>query len=289
MGDTKIDWCNKVWNPMTGCTRVSEGCRNCYAATMAKRLAGMNSMHWLNGRTFDQVMTHPDKLEEPRQWKKPRVVFVDSMGDLFHKDVPDEFIRQVFDVMAMANWHQFLILTKRGQRMAEMSVDLGIPKNVWLGVSIEDQQSAYERIPWLWEIDHPKLFVSAEPLLGPVKLPMKFHLSTWLKWLIIGGESGRGVARPCDPQWVRDLIYQVQPAGIPVFFKQWGEWIHRSQLQWSNIPFTVGQFPEEYEFCCVGKTKAGHVLDGLTYHEIPESIQAIMGTPPLAETIRGEL
>lgn len=321
MGKSNIAWTDYVWNPVTGCTKVSTGCKNCYAARMAVRLAGMNSYGWMNGRTFDQVKEHPEKLEEPLFWKKPRRIFVDSMGDLFHEKVSDEAILRVFGIMEECSHkarpvvpaqsvpggddfagsragshepalealrcHQFLILTKRPERMAKMSLEMRIPENVWLGTSIEDQVSSDERLAWLMEIDHPNLFVSTEPLLGPIKLPRKFYLSTWLKWLIIGGESGPG-ARPCDPEWVKELIYQAAAAGVRVFFKQWGMWIHRSQLP-HNFAFTEKDFPPEYEYLRTTKEKAGNMIDGVVREEYPEGLQMNdAGCPPSHPDLRSE-
>lgn len=220
-----IEWTEATWNPTTGCDRISPGCDHCYAMTLAKRLKGMGQPRYqrdgdprTSGPGFGLTL-HPDKLKEPNRWRKPRVVFVNSMSDLFHKDVPLDFIDAVWDTMATTPQHTYQILTKRPKRMsravAELSEHLVLP-NVWLGTSIESDD-------YVWRADHLRAapaavrFISAEPLLGP--LP-SLDL-TGIDWLIVGGESGPD-HRPIDGAWVRDLRDRCQEAGTAFFFKQWG-------------------------------------------------------------------
>jgi protein gp37 len=259
VGKTKIEWTEYSWNPVTGCTPASEGCQNCYAKRMATRLKGRYG--YPEDEPF-KVTLHPEKLKEPLKWKKPRRVFVCSMGDLFHEQVPDEYIAKVWEVMNNASQHTFLVLTKRPQRMKDFLARLGwyihdrdgypmeavldeggkyTLKNVWLGVTAENQQRADERIPILLQIPAAVRFVSIEPMLGPVVIPEE-----WPDWVICGGETGPG-ARPIHPDWVRSLRDQCQVAGTPFFFKSWGEWAEHK----------------------VGRKKAGRLLDGRTWDEIP--------------------
>ena len=213
MADTKIAWADKVWNPTTGCTEVSPGCAHCYARTLSRRLQAMGQAHYVNG--FD-VALHPDSLHLPLTWKKPKRIFVNSMSDLFHKAIPDEFIQRVFDVMLKADWHTYLILTKRATRMLEFMTEHGeyVQDNIWLGVSVENQHFANTRIPALLATPAAVRFLSCEPLLGPLNLTGfgsptwgKIPLSHWLHWTIVGGESGPH-ARPMDITWARDLKAQ---------------------------------------------------------------------------------
>ncbi len=224
-----IEWTDATWNPTTGCDRVSPGCDHCYALTLAKRLQAMGNPRYMrdgNPRTSGPgfgLTTHPDKLDEPFRWRKPRRVFVNSMSDLFHASVPEDFIFSVFDVMASVPQHHFQILTKRPRRMltvvnrwySKTRSDL-IP-NVWLGVSVEDQKWSDKRIPLLADVPASVRFLSCEPLLGPIRLT---HVSE-LHWVIVGGESGAG-ARPMDEAWVTSLRDQCIASGVPFFFKQWG-------------------------------------------------------------------
>lgn len=262
---SKIEWTEKTWNPIAGCSRVSEGCRHCYAEIMAKRLVAMGQEKyqdtvdergfWTGKINFDEKA-----LLEPLNRKKPTVYFVNSMSDLFHENVPDEWIARIFDVMYRANWHTFQVLTKRPQRMYDVVSshyeefgDLGgpPPKHVWLGVSVENQQAADERIPLLLSTPAAVRFLSCEPLLGPVKFfdhwitratsSIDYHQRTGgnpfvgerVDWVIVGGESGPG-ARPMHPDWVRSLRDQCQTSGVPFFFKQWGEYTPLSPLYLSD-------------------------------------------------------
>jgi len=357
MAKTNIEWTEETWNPVTGCTPVSAGCEHCYARRMATRLAGRC------GYPKDEpfaITLHPDRLTQPLRWRKPRTVFVCSMGDLFHERVPSEFIDQVFAVMAACPQHTFQVLTKRPERMRDLLVHEDVlcdisraasnmaqhelisedrydaidealrgdssiwpPPNVWLGVSVEDQQTADERIPLLLQCPAALRFVSCEPLLGPVRLQRQLGFEyrhrhkdgSWFKpipgsypvrlldWLIVGGETGPG-ARPMHPQWARSIRDQCQAAGVPFFFKQWGEWLHGSQVppvspdpqQWTrgqlvhwlpsglitiaprqteHLPTQivdedeqhVGQVVRVYR---VGRKRAGRLLDGQLHEAMPE-------------------
>jgi protein gp37 len=238
MGNSKIEWTDKVWNPVTGCSKISPGCDNCYAYSMSKRFC----KEWgLSADDPFKVTIHPDRLNQPINWKKPSKIFVCSMADLFHDDVPTEFISDVFRVMEQAKQHTFLILTKRPERMRQLinGVVTGWEtehrKHIWLGVTAENQEQANKRIPVLLQIPAAVRFVSVEPMLGTVDinqyLPHNPRLFSernghkgFLDWVICGGESGPG-ARPMHPDWVRNLRDQCQTAGVPYFFKQWGEWL----------------------------------------------------------------
>lgn len=245
---TKIEWTEESWNPVTGCTKKSYGCRNCYAERMANRLAGRFGY----SKYFPfSVTIHEDKLEKPLHWKKPRRIFVCSMGDLFHENIPFEFIKRVWNIIEQCPQHTFQILTKRPLELIAFTKwmagddDISIahwPRNCWLGVSVENQGAADARIPILLQIPAAVRFVSVEPMLGPVDLKeIKYpdgdivtcvgksgHLPPpWngatLDWVICGGESGPG-ARPMHPAWARSLRDQCQDTGTSFFFKQWGNW-----------------------------------------------------------------
>jgi len=210
---SSIEWTGATWNPVTGCTKVSAGCKNCYAERMAKRLQAMGQRNYRDGFA---LTLQPHMLEHPLSWKKPQTIFVNSMSDLFHEDVPLDYIRQVFDVMEHASWHRFQVLTKRADRLAELAPKLDWPENVWMGVSVENWDSV-ERIDALRATPAALKFLSLEPLLGP--LP---HLNLHgMDWVIVGGESGPG-ARPIQEEWVVDLRNQCKQALVPFFFKQWG-------------------------------------------------------------------
>ena len=217
-----IEWTDATWNPTTGCDRVSAGCDNCYALTLARRLKAMGLAKYQNdgdprtsGPGFALTL-HEDTLNTPYRWRAPRLVFVDSMSDLFHPEVPLDFIQRVFSVMADTPRHTYQILTKRSKRLADFAPDLDWPPNVWMGVSVENDRYTF-RIDHLRSVEAAVRFVSAEPLLGP--LP-GLDLSS-IHWLIAGGESGPN-ARPMDEAWVRDLRDQCREANVAFFFKQWG-------------------------------------------------------------------
>ncbi len=214
MGDkSAIEWTDATWNPVTGCTKVSPGCKNCYAERLSFRLQAMGNPRYRNGF---RVTLHPDQLRLPLKWKEPRMIFVNSMSDLFHEAIPEEFIHRTFEVMTKAHWHIFQILTKRAQRMAELAPRLPWPQNVWQGVSVENARYEW-RIAYLQKVPSAIRFISVEPLIGPIPfLPLDA-----VHWVIVGGESGPN-HRPIDPEWVRQIRDRCLTAGIPFFFKQWG-------------------------------------------------------------------
>jgi protein gp37 len=236
MAQSKIEWTESTWNPLTGCNKISPGCKHCYAERMAKRLHAMGQPNYING--FKLTM-HPQVLEKPLEWKTPQVIFVNSMSDLFHKDVPLDFIQQVFDVMKRAHWHQFQVLTKRSERLLELSPKLEWVDNIWMGVSVENADYTF-RIDHLRKTGARIKFLSVEPLLGPIP---KMNLKG-INWVIVGGESGPG-ARPLEREWVVDIKNQCIKARVPFFFKQWGG---------------------------VQKKKAGRLLDGKTWDQMPKEI-----------------
>ncbi len=228
-----IEWTDATWNPVRGCTKVSPGCKHCYAETFAERFRGVKGHPFEQG--FDLRLV-PDALQLPLKWRAGRRIFVNSMSDLFHEDVPAAYIHRVFDVMREASQHQFQVLTKRAHRMATLSTKLEIPPNVWMGVSVESEKYV-TRIDALRRIDADVRFLSLEPLLGPLE---QLNL-TGIRWVIVGGESGHG-ARPMDAEWVRSIRGQCQAADVRFFFKQWGG---------------------------ARKKQAGRVLDGRTWDEMP--------------------
>jgi protein gp37 len=212
-GKSAIEWTDATWNPVTGCTKISPGCKHCYAERLATRLQWLGNPRYQRG--FD-VTLHPDQLTLPLRWRQPRRIFVNSMSDLFHESVSEEFIQKVFEIMVQAPWHIFQILTKRAQRLADLAPQFPWPPNVWQGVSVENAH-------YTWRIDHlrnvPAIvrFLSIEPLLGPIKtLPLD-----GIHWVIVGGESGPRY-RPMNPVWVRRIRDQCVAADVPFFFKQWG-------------------------------------------------------------------
>lgn len=213
---SRIEWTELTWNPTVGCTKVSAGCKNCYAETMARRLQAMGVNGYENGFKLTLM---PERLAEPLERRKPTVYFVNSMSDLFHEKVPFEYIRRVFEVMAHAPQHTFQVLTKRAERMAEFCNGIDVPPNVWLGVSVENRRHGVPRIDVLRQIDAAVRFLSIEPLLqdvGEIEL-------TGISWVIVGGESGPK-ARPMKPAWVDSIKRQCDDANVAFFFKQWGTW-----------------------------------------------------------------
>lgn len=309
MGKTTIDWATDVWNPVTGCQKVSQGCKNCYAERIASRFWGE--------RKFTDVICHEDRLEIPLHWNKPRRVFVNSMSDLFHPAVPFEFIKRAFQVMTQAEQHTFMVLTKRPERMVQYFKWDGFggdnpyawPGWIWLGVSVEDQAAADDRIPLLLQTPAKVKFISAEPLLGPIDFDLfnqeileyeDNHAMFWhskkcdgycdyacggdfykgsINWVICGGESGPE-ARPMHPDWTRSIRDQCQQAAVPFFFKQWGEWLHRSQvdstmqgnLAMANVfgkDFQYHHWQDGSVSIRVGKKAAGHLIDGKEWREFP--------------------
>jgi protein gp37 len=266
LANSKIEWTEKTWNPITGCTKISEGCKHCYAERMSKRLAGRCGYD--KDEPF-KVTYHPDKLDEPLRWRKPSKIFVCSMGDLFHEGVDDGFLCRIFDVMAVAEHHTFLILTKRPNRMREFFARCvhGNFQNIWLGVTAENQQRADERIPILLQIPAAKRFVSVEPMLGPIELRLVGGPGD-LDWVICGGETGPG-ARPMHPDWVRSLRDQCVRAGTPFFFKSWGDWGFEPYPQNGKAPYESVTIDSAIMFRC-GKKKTGRLLDGEEWNEYPK-------------------
>ncbi|WP_420389359.1 DUF5131 family protein [Marinobacter sp.] len=211
-----IEWTEQTWNPVTGCTKVSPGCKNCYAETMARRLKAMKANGYEKG--FELTL-HPERLGQPLQRSKPTTYFVNSMSDLFHEDIKDSFIDKVFDVIARAPQHTFQILTKRAERLAQYANGRTIPSNAWLGVSVEDKDYGVPRIDLLRDVEGVTRFLSVEPLLEDIgQINLK-----GIHWVIVGGESGPK-ARPMKPEWAIKLRDQCVAANVPFFFKQWGNW-----------------------------------------------------------------
>ncbi|OGQ91852.1 MAG: hypothetical protein A2289_11690 [Deltaproteobacteria bacterium RIFOXYA12_FULL_58_15] len=208
-----IEWTEATWNPVRGCSKVSAGCKHCYAETFSERFRGVPGHPFEQG--FD-VRLVPEALELPLRWRRPRMIFVNSMSDLFHEDVPLKFIQQVFGVMERASQHQFQVLTKRSKRLVELSGDVPWPTNIWMGVSVENADFTW-RVRDLQRVPASVRFVSAEPLLGPIpRLPLR-----GMHWVIVGGESGNK-ARPMSVTWVQSIRRQCEFRGVPFFFKQWG-------------------------------------------------------------------
>ena len=234
--NSSIEWTESTWNPVTGCTKISDGCRHCYAERMARRLKAMGQKNYANGF---KVTLHPHALNLPLKWKKPQTIFVNSMSDLFHKEVPISFIHEVFDIMTEAYWHRFQVLTKRASRLKKIAAEFSWPDNVWIGVTVENNKYM-KRIDHLRNVPAIIRFLSLEPLLGP--LP-NLDLTN-IDWVIVGGESGPG-ARPMEKDWVMDIYRQCQNAMVPFFFKQWGGY---------------------------NKKKAGRLLNGKEYSEVPNVI-----------------
>ena len=233
---SSIEWTESTWNPVTGCTKISSGCKYCYAERMAERLQSMGQANYTNGF---RLTLQPHILELPLSWKKPQSIFVNSMSDLFHKDVPLVYIRRVFDVMHRAHWHRFQVLTKRADRLVQLGASLEWSPNIWMGVSVETEEY-YSRIDNLRSSDAQIKFLSLEPLLGP--LP-NLNLDG-IDWVIVGGESGPR-ARAMASEWVTDLRNQCCQAGVPFFFKQWG-----------------GR----------NKKRAGRLLEGRTWDQLPSDL-----------------
>jgi protein gp37 len=230
---SRIEWTHATWNPVTGCDKVSPGCAHCYAETFAERFRGVPGHSYQQG--FD-LKLWPERLAIPLNWKRPRLVFVNSMSDLFHEDIPFEFVCDIFRSMKKADWHTFQILTKRADRLAELAPLLDWPPNVWMGVSIENRRFVY-RADRLRRIRAAVRFISAEPLLGPLEGLRLEGIS----WLIAGGESGHK-HRPVKIEWLRELRDRCQTDGVPFFFKQWGGTTSKAGgrvldgREWSEMP-----------------------------------------------------
>ncbi|MGB7210500.1 MAG: phage Gp37/Gp68 family protein [Pyrinomonadaceae bacterium] len=232
--NSHIEWTESTWNPVTGCKKISPGCKNCYAERLSKRLKAMGQANYRNGF---KLTLQPQMLELPLRWKRPQTIFVNSMSDLFHVDVPLDYIQKVFDVMNRAHWHRFQVLTKRADRLAEIESKLSWSANVWMGVSVESQKYV-QRIDDLRKTGAKVKFLSLEPLLGPLN---SLNLKS-IDWAIVGGESGYGF-RPIKEEWVLDIRKQCEDSGVPFFFKQWGGF---------------------------NKKKTGRLLEGRTYDEMPK-------------------
>jgi protein gp37 len=229
MGRTGIEWTDVTWNPVTGCTQVSSGCDNCYAATLANRL--LKETYLSRPPVVDSDITRrdpfavrlwPERIRQPLSWREPRTVFVNSMSDLFHVDVPEDYVRRLFDVMLEADWHTYQILTKRPSRAARFWRRNGspfsggaMPAHIWIGTSVENQDAAF-RVEHLRAVPAEVRFLSCEPLIGPLTLDL-----TGIHWVIVGGESGP-VRRPMEPEWALSIRDQCRAADVPFFFKQWG-------------------------------------------------------------------
>lgn len=231
---SKIEWTETTWNPVTGCSKVSDGCRNCYAERLAKRLHAMGNPRYRDGF---EVTLHHDLLESPLKWKNPRIIFVNSMSDVFHEKVPFSFIKEMFDVMSKADRHVFQILTKRSERMAELSMRLPWPQNAWIGVTVESQKYAH-RISDLSRVPARVRFLSIEPMISSIS---RLDLRN-IHWVVVGGESGPG-CREIKAEWVRSVRAQCRASHVPFFFKQWGG---------------------------VRKNVSGRHLDGRTWDEMPD-------------------
>lgn len=305
MGEnSKIEWTDATWNPLAGCTKVSPGCAHCYAEGMAKRLRAMGQEKYAdvvddNGRWTGHIWLGDEKLVElPLTWRKPRMVFVDSMSDLFHESVPFEFIKRVFYTMMDADWHIFQVLTKRARRALEFFGWLEqsyenwaglyddfahLYPNIWLLASVEDQKRADERIPYVLQWPTAVKGLSMEPLLGPVNLwsdanytlsdgsiGSAFDWGKGVNWVIVGGESGPN-ARPMHPDWARSIRDQCQVVEVPFFFKQWGEWAPDCLCSGSVCKSIYRPNPGKLGrmFRC-GKKAAGRLLDGRTWDQFPE-------------------
>jgi len=212
----RIEWTERTWNPSTGCTKVSSGCKNCYAETMAKRLQAIGMEGYENGFEFNTV---PSRLNSPLKRKKPTVYFVNSMSDIFHEDMPKAYLDRIFEVIENTPQHTYQILTKRANRMLQYLSQREIPKNIWLGVTVENKQQGLPRIDKLRNLNASVLFLSIEPLLEDLG---KMNLKN-IDWVIVGGESGHN-ARPMDKEWVENIKQQCEAEDIPFFFKQWGTW-----------------------------------------------------------------
>lgn len=231
--NSAIEWTESTWNPVTGCSKISPGCKNCYAERLAKRLKAMGQPNYTNGF---EVTCHRHMLELPLRWRKPQTIFVNSMSDLFHQKVPTEFILEIMATMQKCSWHRFQILTKRSGRLRRLDARIKLPPNVWMGVSIENEKYSF-RIDDLRKTHAPVKFLSLEPLLGPMR---NLDLEG-MHWVVVGGESGPK-ARPMKRQWVTDIRDQCLARGVPFFFKQWGG---------------------------VNKKRSGRILEGRIWDEMP--------------------
>lgn len=236
--NSHIEWTQATWNPITGCTKISAGCKNCYAERLALRLRLMGNQRYRNGF---RVTLHPDLISLPKSWRTPRLIFVNSMSDLFHDDVPLAFIQRVFETMRECPQHTFQVLTKRSDRLRRLASEINWPANVWMGVSVEDSR-VLRRVDHLRQVPAAVRFLSCEPLIGSLG---RIDL-TDIHWVIVGGESGFG-ARPMKIEWVREVFRICRRYNVPFFFKQWGG---------------------------VRKDLTGRLLRGKTYDEMPSRVAA---------------
>jgi protein gp37 len=239
---SNIEWTEATWNPVTGCTKVSPGCAHCYAETFAERFRGVAGHPYEQG--FD-LRLWPERLRLPKSWTRPRLIFVNSMSDLFHEDIPLAFVQDVFKTMKEADWHVFQVLTKRPERALELADELPWPNNVWMGVSVENQRWT-SRVDVLRRIPAKTRFLSCEPLLGPVELDL-----LQIDWVIVGGESGPR-ARPMAAEWATSIRDQCEEARVPFFFKQWGTFDETGVRR--------------------GKQKSGRRLDGRIWNAMPSAV-----------------
>lgn len=239
---SRIEWTEATWNPTVGCTKISPGCKNCYAETMAKRLQAMNAPGYENGFKLKIL---PERLEEPLRRKKPTIYFINSMSDLFHKNVPDSYIDQVFDVIRRSPHHTFQVLTKRAERLTSFFKSRTVPPNAWIGVSVEDKKHGVPRINHLKKVDAKIRFLSIEPLLEDVGI---LDLNE-IHWVIVGGESGPK-SRQMKIEWVENIQRQCKEQSVQFFFKQWGGWGADGKRR--------------------SKKANGRLLDGRTWDDMPE-------------------
>jgi len=267
MNPTKIEWTETTWNPVRGCTPISSGCKNCYAKTFAERFRGVAGNAYEQG--FDLRLV-PEKLDEPLRWRKPKRVFVNSMSDLFHKDVPDEYIQEVFDRIVRAQQHTFQVLTKRAERLRELAGVLPWPRNLWAGVTVEDNNNV-SRVGDLTQVPAAVRWLSIEPLLGP----MPDLRLEGIDWVVVGGESGPR-CRPMRAEWVREIRDHCVDARVPFFFKQWG---HHS-----NNPDPKDKTDKRNG----GSGKGGSTLDGKLWKEYPEPKNRRPSCPVHLQSSRAE-
>ena len=250
MAISSIEWTELTWNPVTGCTKISPGCKFCYAEVMTRRLKAMGVDKYKDG--FKKVITHPNTLNIPFTWRKPKVVFVNSMSDLFHLDVPDEYIKAVFSVMNQTPQHIYQVLTKRSERLLEFSSELQWTPNIWMGVSVENEEYSY-RIRDLSQTPAKTKFLSVEPLIGPVTSLNLVEIN----WVIVGGESGQK-ARPVKKEWIDYVRLKCQEQGVAFFFKQWGK-----------PKFNENPLDPTIEVGHPQHAKGGCELNGKVYKEMP--------------------